>query len=148
GFTGNVALKTMEGFSSFLLGSLREVFGGNWRTRLAYLLVRKNLGAMRERLVESQGDPQCDSSGGQRTAGSSCERRNSGNPCQNSTGWTGQTRGRQGHPRVVRQNARAAASPRQGGRRGQARRRASGVERYGLAARTLGGARRGPSCRS
>ena len=54
GFTGNVALKTMEGFSSFLLGSLREVFGGNWRTRLAYLLVRKNLTAMRERLDPSE----------------------------------------------------------------------------------------------
>jgi glycerol-3-phosphate acyltransferase PlsX len=54
GFTGNVALKTMEGFSSFLLGSLREVFGGSWRTRLAYLLVRKNLTAMRERLDPSE----------------------------------------------------------------------------------------------
>jgi glycerol-3-phosphate acyltransferase PlsX len=54
GFTGNVALKTMEGFSSFLLGSLRGVFGGNWRTRLAYLLVRKNLTAMRERLDPSE----------------------------------------------------------------------------------------------
>jgi glycerol-3-phosphate acyltransferase PlsX len=54
GFTGNVALKTMEGFSSFLLGSLREVFGGKWRTRLAYLLVRKNLTAMRERLDPSE----------------------------------------------------------------------------------------------
>jgi glycerol-3-phosphate acyltransferase PlsX len=50
GFNGNVALKTMEGFASFLLGNLREVFGANWRTRLAYLLVRKNLNAMRERL--------------------------------------------------------------------------------------------------
>src|SRR5258708_22957947 len=54
GFPGNVALKTMEGFSSFLLGSLRGVFGGNWRTRLAYLLVRKNLTAMRERLDPSE----------------------------------------------------------------------------------------------
>ncbi len=53
GFTGNVALKTMEGFSSFLLGTLREVFGANWRTRLAYLLVRKNLTAMREQLDPS-----------------------------------------------------------------------------------------------
>ncbi len=50
GFTGNVALKTMEGFASFMLGNLREAFGGNWRSRLAYLLVRKNLNAMRERL--------------------------------------------------------------------------------------------------
>src|SRR5258708_17118881 len=59
GFTGNVALKTMEGFSSFLLGSLREVFGGNWRTRLGYLLVRKNLTSMRERLdpLEYGGAP-------------------------------------------------------------------------------------------
>jgi hypothetical protein len=54
GFTGNVALKTMEGFSSFLLGNLREVFGGSWRTRLAYLLVRKNISAMRERLDPSE----------------------------------------------------------------------------------------------
>jgi len=54
GFTGNVALKTMEGFSSFLLGSLRGVFGGSWRTRLAYLLVRKNFTAMRERLDPSE----------------------------------------------------------------------------------------------
>src|SRR5271155_4359276 len=54
GFTGNVALKTMEGFSSFLLGSLRGVFGGSWRTRIAYLLVRKNLNAMRERLGPSE----------------------------------------------------------------------------------------------
>lgn len=54
GFTGNVALKTMEGFSSFLLGSLRALFGGNWRARIAYLLVRKNLSAMRERLDPSE----------------------------------------------------------------------------------------------
>ena len=44
GFTGNVALKTMEGF---LVVSARQparsVTAGNWRTRLAYLLVRKNL---------------------------------------------------------------------------------------------------------
>ncbi len=49
GFTGNVALKTMEGFASFLLGNLREVFASSMRGRLAYLLVRKHLRAMRER---------------------------------------------------------------------------------------------------
>src|SRR5208282_5166430 len=43
-----------EGFSSFLLGSLRGVFGGSWRARLAYLLVRKNLTALRERLDPSE----------------------------------------------------------------------------------------------
>jgi phosphate acyltransferase len=50
GFTGNVALKTMEGFAAFLLGHLREMFSSNWRGRAAYLLVRKSLGAMRETL--------------------------------------------------------------------------------------------------
>jgi len=50
GFTGNVTLKTMEGFASFMLGNMRELFSANWRTQLAYLLVRKNLTAMRERL--------------------------------------------------------------------------------------------------
>jgi hypothetical protein len=54
GFTGNVALKTMEGFAAFLLGNLREVFGTSMRGRLAYLLVRKHLRAMRERLDPSE----------------------------------------------------------------------------------------------
>jgi phosphate acyltransferase len=49
GFTGNVALKTMEGFASFLLGNLREIYGSSMRGRLSYLLVRKHLRAMRER---------------------------------------------------------------------------------------------------
>jgi len=50
GFTGNVALKTMEGFASFMLGNLRELFGGSWPGRLAYLLVRKRMASMREQL--------------------------------------------------------------------------------------------------
>ncbi|HYB90781.1 MAG TPA: phosphate acyltransferase PlsX [Candidatus Binataceae bacterium] len=50
GFTGNIALKTMEGFASFMLANLREALGGNWRGRLAYLLARKRLGQMRDRL--------------------------------------------------------------------------------------------------
>ncbi len=50
GFTGNIVLKTMEGFAAFLLGNLREVFSANWRSRLGYLLIRKGLGGMRERL--------------------------------------------------------------------------------------------------
>jgi glycerol-3-phosphate acyltransferase PlsX len=54
GFTGNVALKTMEGFSSFLVASLRDVFAGSWRARLAYLMVRKNLSAMRDRIDPSE----------------------------------------------------------------------------------------------
>jgi glycerol-3-phosphate acyltransferase PlsX len=50
GFTGNVALKTMEGFAVFLIGNLREVFDGGLLRRLAYLLVRKKLSAMRTQL--------------------------------------------------------------------------------------------------
>jgi glycerol-3-phosphate acyltransferase PlsX len=50
GFTGNVALKTMEGFAAFLLGNLREVFESGWLRKIAYLLVRKKLRAIRERL--------------------------------------------------------------------------------------------------
>ncbi len=49
GFTGNVALKTMEGFAAFLLGNLRDVFGTGLG-RIAYLLVRKRLAGIRERL--------------------------------------------------------------------------------------------------
>src|SRR5262249_23504995 len=50
GFTGNVALKTMEGMASFMLGNLRELFTANWRGRLSYLLVRKQLSEMRTKL--------------------------------------------------------------------------------------------------
>lgn len=50
GFTGNVALKTMEGFAAFLLGQIRELFGSSWRGKIAYLFIRKALGGMREHL--------------------------------------------------------------------------------------------------
>lgn len=49
GFTGNVALKTMEGFAAFLLGNLRNVFATGIG-RIGYLLVRKRLAGIRERL--------------------------------------------------------------------------------------------------
>ncbi len=54
GFTGNVALKCLEGFSSFLLGNLRELFTGTVRGRIAYLFIGKFLGAMRDRLDPSE----------------------------------------------------------------------------------------------
>jgi glycerol-3-phosphate acyltransferase PlsX len=50
GFTGNVALKTMEGFAAFMMGNLRELFSTSWPGRMAYFLVRKRLVAIRERL--------------------------------------------------------------------------------------------------
>src|ERR1035437_1150234 len=50
GFTGNVALKTMEGFGSFMLGRLREGVAANRRARLACLVVRRNLKETREEI--------------------------------------------------------------------------------------------------
>src|SRR5215472_4452163 len=51
GFSGNVTLKTMEGFAAFLLGNLHEVFGGSLLRRMLYLLIfRRRLGAIRQRL--------------------------------------------------------------------------------------------------
>jgi phosphate acyltransferase len=51
GFTGNVTLKTMEGFASFLLANLREVFGSGFFRRLLYFLFfRRRLNAIRQRL--------------------------------------------------------------------------------------------------
>jgi glycerol-3-phosphate acyltransferase PlsX len=50
GFTGNVTLKTMEGFAAFMLGNLREVFVSGLVRRLAFLLVRRRLYAIRGRL--------------------------------------------------------------------------------------------------
>ncbi|HZP45911.1 MAG TPA: phosphate acyltransferase PlsX [Candidatus Binataceae bacterium] len=54
GFTGNVALKTMEGFAAFLIGSLREVFEGSLLRKFAFLLIRKKLRALRTRLDPSE----------------------------------------------------------------------------------------------
>ena len=54
GFTGNVALKTMEGFAAFMLTNLRELFSAGLTRRIGYLLVRKKLSAMRARLDPSE----------------------------------------------------------------------------------------------
>lgn len=54
GFTGNVALKTMEGFAAFLIGSLREVFEGSLLRKFAFFLIRKKLRALRARLDPSE----------------------------------------------------------------------------------------------
>jgi hypothetical protein len=44
----------MEGFASFMLGNLREIFSSGLLRRLAYLLIRKKLTAIRERLDPSE----------------------------------------------------------------------------------------------
>jgi glycerol-3-phosphate acyltransferase PlsX len=50
GFTGNVALKTVEGTSRLYSHFLREAFASGWRTRLGALLARPALGQMRRRM--------------------------------------------------------------------------------------------------
>src|SRR5689334_20337255 len=51
GFSGNITLKTMEGFAAFLLGNLHELFGGSMLRRMLYLLLfRRRIGAIRQRL--------------------------------------------------------------------------------------------------
>jgi glycerol-3-phosphate acyltransferase PlsX len=50
GFTGNVALKTMEGFADFLQKRLRTVFTARWRNKLAYLLIRRSFDDLRTML--------------------------------------------------------------------------------------------------
>lgn len=51
GFTGNVTLKTMEGFASFLLGNLRDVFDNGLLRRLFYFfLFRNSISSIRQRL--------------------------------------------------------------------------------------------------
>jgi phosphate acyltransferase len=54
GFTGNVALKTMEGFAAFMVLNLHQVFSTSLAGRLGYLLVRRRLREMRERLDPSE----------------------------------------------------------------------------------------------
>jgi glycerol-3-phosphate acyltransferase PlsX len=54
GFTGNVALKALEGFSHFLQGQLRVLFAANWRGKLAYLLMRNALATLRATLDPSE----------------------------------------------------------------------------------------------
>lgn len=48
GFTGNVALKTGEGALKLVGDLLRQIFGGSWAGKLAYLLVKPGLDRMRE----------------------------------------------------------------------------------------------------
>jgi phosphate acyltransferase len=56
GFTGNVALKTLEGTASFAARQLREALGGSRTARIGALLQRRGLRELGERLdVESYG---------------------------------------------------------------------------------------------
>jgi len=54
GFTGNVALKCLEGFAHFLQGQLRTLFTSGWRSKLAYLLIRNAFTDLRASLDPSE----------------------------------------------------------------------------------------------
>jgi phosphate acyltransferase len=48
GFTGNVVLKSLEGLGGFIQHLLRQMFERNLKTKLAYLLLRKDLDRIRQ----------------------------------------------------------------------------------------------------
>jgi glycerol-3-phosphate acyltransferase PlsX len=54
GFTGNVALKSLEGFAHFLQGQLRTLFTSSWRSKLSYLLIRDAFTDLRASLDPSE----------------------------------------------------------------------------------------------
>ncbi len=50
GFSGNIALKTMEGSGKFIKGILKDMFGGGLFSAIAYLLVKKRVAKLRTQL--------------------------------------------------------------------------------------------------
>jgi phosphate acyltransferase len=54
GFVGNLVLKGLEGLGRLIGDKLREMFRSRWRTRLAFLLVRKEVTALRSHFDASE----------------------------------------------------------------------------------------------
>lgn len=54
GFTGNVALKSLEGFAHFLQGQLRTLFTSSWKSKLAYMMIRNAFTDLRLSLDPSE----------------------------------------------------------------------------------------------
>ena len=54
GFTGNVALKTAEGIVRLYAGLLREAFQGDFISKLGYLLAKRQIEKLRERIDPRQ----------------------------------------------------------------------------------------------
>lgn len=50
GFTGNVILKLTEGMAKSLLGMIKEVFLASFSTKLAYLLVKKGMAGLKNKM--------------------------------------------------------------------------------------------------
>lgn len=56
GFTGNIALKLMEGVSQTMLGAIKDAAMASWRGKVGGALLRSSLGAFREEIdPEGQG---------------------------------------------------------------------------------------------
>jgi len=54
GFVGNLVLKSLEGFGRMIGDRLRTLFGRSLRTKLAYLLLRRDVAALRRDLDASE----------------------------------------------------------------------------------------------
>ena len=50
GYSGNILLKTIEGSIKFLLSEIKGIFTSNLRTKLAYMLLKKEIGGLRSKL--------------------------------------------------------------------------------------------------
>lgn len=54
GFTGNILLKSVEGVGKMMLGMLKDAFTASVKTKLAYLLMKKQLKSMKKALDASE----------------------------------------------------------------------------------------------
>ncbi len=50
GLLGNITLKVSESLAEFLQNALRDIFSANWRTKLAYLLIKPQLTAFKKKI--------------------------------------------------------------------------------------------------
>ena len=50
GFTGNIFLKSIEGTASLIMSELKSAFTSNFMTKISYLLVKKQLSGLKEKM--------------------------------------------------------------------------------------------------
>ena len=50
GYTGNIILKTAEGFSEFLTSNLKGVFTSSFKNKIAYKIIEKDLKVFRDQM--------------------------------------------------------------------------------------------------
>ena len=50
GYTGNIILKTAEGFSEFLTSNLKDVFASSFKNKIAYKIIEKDLKVFRDQM--------------------------------------------------------------------------------------------------